>query len=196
MKLIVGLGNPGLQYKKTRHNLGKRITEVLLQESGARFKKDPSLKSHWAELNSGSTSFIVATPDTYMNESGVALKKLVDRFQINFKSDLLILVDDIAIPFGRLRLRPYGEDGGHKGLRSIQQVLNSPEFARMRIGISPDVPIQIPLEEFVLQAFDSEEEKALPEVMTRSVKACQLWLSEPLEKAMNLINKPSSAQPN
>ncbi len=196
MKLIVGLGNPGPQYKKTRHNIGERITQAFLQESRASFKKDRNLQSYWSELSFNSSAFLVATPDTYMNESGIAVKKLVDHFQVDFKSDLLVLVDDIAIPFGRLRLRPYGEDGGHKGLRSIQQVLNSPEFARMRIGISPEEPIRVPLEEFVLQSFDSGEEKALHEIAVRSVKACQLWLSEPLEKAMNLINKPSSAQPN
>lgn len=196
MKLIVGLGNPGSKYQKTRHSIGRQIIESLVQESPTHFKKDSSLQSHWSELNFNASVFIAAMPDTYMNESGTIVKKLVDHFQIDFKKDLLILVDDIAIPFGRLRLRPFGEDGGHKGLRSIQQVLNSPEFARMRVGISPENPITVPLEAFVLQPFDSEEQKALPEIMVRSVKACHLWLSEPIEKAMNLINKPSSEQPN
>ena len=125
-----------------------------------------------------------------MNESGDVVRALVEHFQINFQSDLLITVDDVALPFGQLRLRAKGEDGGHRGLRSIEQALQSQSYARLRIGIAPEKPLQIPLEEFVLQPFLKEEEKHLDSVIERSIEACRLWVSEPLEKAMNLINKP------
>ena len=114
----------------------------------------------------------------------------MEHFQINFQSDLLITVDDVALPFGQLRLRAKGEDGGHRGLRSIEQALQSQSYARLRIGIASEKPLQIPLEEFVLQPFLKEEEKYLDSVIERSVEACRLWVSEPLEKAMNFINKP------
>ena len=190
MKLIVGLGNPGPQYAKTRHNIGQRVALGLTENSGIKFKRDKILRARWAESHFKNNSFISAFQESFMNESGDVVRALVEHFQINFQSDLLITVDDVALPFGQLRLRAKGEDGGHRGLRSIEQALQSQSYARLRIGIAPEKPLQIPLEEFVLQPFLKEEEKHLDSVIERSIEACRLWVSEPLEKAMNLINKP------
>ena len=191
MKLIVGLGNPGPQYAKTRHNIGQRVVAGFAENSGIKFKRDKILRTQWAESHFNNDSFILAFPESFMNESGSVVRVLVGHFKINFQSDLLIVVDDVALPFGQLRLRSSGEDGGHRGLRSIEQALQSPSYARLRIGIAPEKPLQIPLEEFVLEPFLKEEEKRLISVIERSIEASRLWGSESFEKAMNLINKPS-----
>ena len=190
MKLIVGLGNPGPQYDKTRHNIGQRVAFGLAESFGIKFKRHKILRAQWAESHFNNNSFVSAFPESYMNESGTVVSKLVEHFQINFQSDLLIVVDDAALPFGRLRLRANGEDGGHRGLRSVEEHLRSQSYARLRIGIAPEKSLQIPLEEFVLQPFLKEEEKYLDSVIKQGVEACRLWVSEPLEKSMNLINKP------
>ena len=125
-----------------------------------------------------------------MNESGDPVKRLVEHFEIDFKSDLLVVVDDVALPFGKLRLRAEGSDGGHRGLRSIEEALGSQSYARLRIGIAPAESVKVPLEKYVLEPFRAEEEKELKKVLERGVEACRLWLSEPMERAMNFANNP------
>lgn len=190
MKLIIGLGNPGPAYVKTRHNIGQRLVEALVQSSGARWKPQKNLRSKYVEANHGSETFIAALPESYMNESGEAVKRLVEHFRIDFKSDLLIVVDDVALPLGALRLRAGGSDGGHRGLRSVETALGSPSYARLRIGIAPAGPIQIPLEQYVLEPFKAAEEKELKKILERAAEACRLWLSEPMDRAMNFANNP------
>lgn len=189
MKLIIGLGNPGATYAKTRHNMGQRLVEALVQNSGARWKSQKSLRSKCVETNYGSEIFMAALSESYMNESGDAVKRLVEHFEIDFKSDLLVVVDDVALPLGKLRLRGSGSDGGHRGLRSINEALESSSYARLRIGIAPNSPLKIPLEKYVLETFKAEEEKELKKILERGVEACRLWISEPLERAMNFANK-------
>ena len=190
MKLIVGLGNPGPPYAKTRHNIGQRVVGAFLQTSQTVWKKDKTLRARWIETKHESHPFIAALPESFMNESGEVVRKLVDHFQIDSSSDLLIVVDDVALPLGRLRLRASGEDGGHRGLKSIEETLGSRAYARLRIGIAPSSALRVPLEEFVLESFRAEEEKRLKEIIKRSVESCRLWVSESLEKAMNFTNKP------
>ena len=193
MKLIVGLGNPGPRYEKTRHNLGRRVVEALARDLRARWKQDKSLKSSFAEIECHPQQGILAVPGSFMNESGRPLELLLRHFEINFKDDLLVVVDDAALPFGRLRLRAEGSDGGHKGLRSIQEVLKSSSYARLRVGIQPPEPVREPLEEYVLSPFDPKEEKKLKEVLDRAAQACRLWISRPVEEAMNWTNPPPEA---
>ena len=126
-----------------------------------------------------------------MNESGPVVRTLAAHFNIDFKSDLLVAVDDVALPLGTLRLRTSGQDGGHRGLRSIEEALGSPSYARLRIGIKPAHPLKEPLEEYVLSPFGSEEEKALGEILKRAVESCRLWLTESVAKAMDQTNKPT-----
>ena len=191
MKLIVGLGNPGISYAKTRHNIGRRLVEVLASQSEARWKKTLSLHSRWAEIQPGKTPFLVAIPELFMNESGKAVRRLVDHLGIDFKSELLVVVDDAALPLGKLRLRASGQDGGHRGLRSIEQALGSRSYARLRVGIAPAQPVEEPLEEYVLHPFLSEEEKKLGEILKRGVESCKLWVTHSIGKAMDQTNKPA-----
>lgn len=183
------MGNPGPAYTKTRHNIGRRAVETLGRESRANWKKDRSLKAQWARLDEEKDPFLIAFPGLFMNESGEAVRRLVAHFKVRFQSDLLVVVDDAALPFGRLRLRAKGTDGGHRGLRSIEQALGSREYARLRFGIAPESPVGIPLEEYVLDPFKAAEERRLPALLEQCLQACRLWLSGPLAKAMDWANK-------
>ena len=203
MKLIVGLGNPGSPYSKTRHNIGRRLVERLGENYRPRWKADPNFHSHWTEVREKNTPIILATPDTFMNESGKAVGLFIPHFKINFQSDLLIVVDDVAIPFGKLRLRASGQDGGHKGLRSVEKMLGSKSYARLRIGIGrradelnvpPDAGAThaspLTLEKYVLRPFSSKEERELKSILERAAHACLLWATSSVEMAMDWANKP------
>lgn len=190
MKLIVGLGNPGSRYTQTRHNIGRRLIEALAQSYKARWTQSKNLHAQWAEVNEGGIPFLLALPELYMNESGEGVRQLVDHFGIHFQSDLLVVVDDAALPFGKLRLRASGQDGGHRGLRSVEGVLGTQTYARLRMGIAPLKPLEESLEEYVLQPFAADEEKRLGEILERAVESCLLWVNGPIGKAMDRTNKP------
>ena len=185
------MGNPGKQYAKTRHNLGRRVVEELAWAHQASWQLDRSFKARWAEIHSNNLSFLAATPDSYMNLSGESVHRLVTHFKINFKSDLLVVADDAVLPFGQLRLRGEGSDGGHRGLGSIEASLASQNYARLRIGIAPSTPSEKPLEEYVLEEFLPGEEKQIDPLLERAAHACFLWLAQPLEKVMNEVNQPA-----
>lgn len=191
MKLIVGLGNPGPLYAKTRHNIGRRLVEMLAENSKAQWKRASTLRSQWAEVHQDKISFLVAFPELFMNESGEAVRRLTAHFKIDFKSDLLVIVDDAALPLGRLRLRARGSDGGHRGLRSIESALGTQSYARLRVGIAPAQPVEEPLEKYVLRPFRVEEERKLKEILRQGIESCRLWLVGPLERAMDQTNHPS-----
>lgn len=191
MKLIVGLGNPGSRYAKTRHNIGRRVVEALAREFKAEWKENKGLKSRRAKVKPNEISFALAVPSLFMNESGSAVRLLVDHLGINFKSDLLVVTDDAALPLGRLRLRASGTDGGHRGLRSIEETLGTQSYARLRIGIGPTSSTEQPLEEYVLSPFQKEEEEKLKELLERGVESCKLWLAHSIEKAMDWTNQPT-----
>lgn len=190
MKLIVGLGNPGSSYSKTRHNIGRRVVEDLAEEYGASWHKARDMKARWARVEDSELSFVIAFPELFMNESGEAVKRLVSHFKIHSPSDLLIIVDDAALPFGRLRLREKGTDGGHWGLRSVEEGLRSRQYTRLRVGIAPSHPVQISLEEFVLTPFAVKEEREIPSLLVRCRHSCRLWVEGPLTRALNWTNQP------
>ncbi len=192
-KLVVGLGNPGTRYEKTRHNIGRRAVEALGRHSKTSWNESKSLRAVWKALEQADSSLLLAVPDCFMNESGAPVKRLVEHFKIDFKSSLLVVMDDAALPFGQLRLRLSGSDGGHRGLRSIEQALKSREYARLRVGIGPPEPTKTPLEKYVLEPFTASEERKLKaEVLERGAHCCLLWATEGPEKAMNETNKPHS----
>lgn len=190
MKLIVGLGNPGLRYVKTRHNVGRRLVETLAQISQGHWKQSSTLRSRWTEVRRGGISFLLAVPNSLMNESGEGIRRLAAHFGIDFKSDLLVVVDDAALPFGKLRLRASGQDGGHRGLKSVEKALGTQAYARLRMGIAPPHPVEESLERYVLEPFEPEEEKKLKKVIDRAIQSCNLWVRGPIERAMDWTNKP------
>lgn len=190
MKLVVGLGNPGSQYAKTRHNIGRRLVEALAETRHANWQTNKALRSQWIQLDQEGSPFLVALPESFMNESGETIRLLAEHFRIDFNSELLVVVDDVSLPFGRLRLRASGQDGGHLGLRSIEEVMRSQTYARLRIGIAPSESLAESLESYVLRPFKAEEERRLPEIFERAVQSCILWITGPIEKAMDYTNKP------
>lgn len=188
--MIVGLGNPGPRYARTRHNVGRRLIEHCALQFKVNWKEDHGTKSHCAKVHWEGISLLLAVPDLFMNESGEAVRLLVRRFEIDFRSDLLVVVDDVALPLGRLRLRPRGSDGGQRGLRSVEKNLGSQDYARLRIGIAPSRPLKVPLEKYVLSSFEKREEEKLKSILCQAEEACRLWVTTSMEKAMDGANKP------
>lgn len=186
MKLVIGLGNPGTAYRHTRHNAGRRLVERIAKAHAVRFEKKSRLKASVVSLNWDNRPVVLAYPETFMNVSGEAVNLLVHYFSIDFKTDLLIVVDDLALPLSRLRLRGQGSDGGHNGLKSVQQFLGSPDFARLRLGIGSSE--SVPAEEYVLSAFDPEEEKSFEAVLEKGAEACRMWATQPFQKVMTSVN--------
>lgn len=190
MRAVVGLGNPGKDHARSRHNVGHRLIELLTGRFSLRLSKEKSIKASVAVWGGGG-ELLVACSETWMNQSGEVVKGLVERYGLVPETDLLVVVDDVALPFGRLRLRGRGSDGGHNGLKSVQECLATQHYARLRIGIGADA-IASPLEDYVLSPFSAQEEEKLPEILERGHEACRLWMSQPLERAMNVVNSDDS----
>ncbi|MGM0437626.1 MAG: aminoacyl-tRNA hydrolase [Bacillota bacterium] len=185
MKLIVGLGNPGEKYAKTRHNIGFRAISKLAENFSI---KADELKCH-SLLGKGffeNEKIILAQPITYMNKSGKAVKSLFNKYNLDLE-DLIIIYDDIDLDVGEIRIKRKGSSGGHNGLKSIIRNLGSQKIARIRIGIGrPPAGFDIP--EYVLGYFDDEEEKIIQESLIDVVEAVKLIKNESIETAMNKYN--------
>ena len=133
-KFIIGLGNPGKKFYNNRHNIGFLFIQELAEKHGSKFTLKNKLKCNYSEFNSGGVIYRLFMPTTFMNNSGEAIRAIIDWFKID-KDKLIIVVDDIDIPLGKIRIRKKGSSGGHNGLKSIINHLNSKEFLRIRIGI-------------------------------------------------------------
>ncbi|HOW59665.1 MAG TPA: aminoacyl-tRNA hydrolase [Candidatus Omnitrophota bacterium] len=196
MKLIVGLGNPGKEYVDTRHNMGRRLMEFIAAKEKVAFNSKKSLQASLATVHWAGEPIHVAYPLTYMNLSGEAVKLLVTHFGIKSFRDLLIVVDDVALPFGKFRLRGEGSAGGHNGLASIEEHLGSEGYPRLRMGIGTlagDSPHKFevqtePLKDYVLSLFEPQEEKHMEAILVKGMQACRSWALEPLARAMNWVN--------
>ncbi len=193
MKLIVGLGNPGTEYEFTRHNIGRRLLEFIASKEGVKFASKKSQKAAIASVSWGGETVHLAHPLSYMNLSGGPVASLVEYLKIKADEDLLIVVDDVALPFGKFRLRGGGSAGGHNGLASIEEHLGSREYPRLRIGIGawePEGAASFPgeLRDYVLSSFGSSEEKKMKKLFECGLEACRAWVQEPFTKAMNQIN--------
>jgi len=196
MKLIVGLGNPGDEYVHTRHNIGRRLMEFIAGVEGVKFTSQKSKKSALATILWDEETLHLAHPLTYMNLSGEAIAALVRYWKIAANKELLVVVDDVALPFGKFRLRSEGSSGGHNGLASIEEHLGSREYPRLRIGIgrrenktdAASVGFESSLRDYVLSDFNPAEEKGMKELLGRGMEACRAWVLEPLAKAMSRVN--------
>ncbi|MFQ6115143.1 MAG: aminoacyl-tRNA hydrolase [bacterium] len=182
--LLVGLGNPGDLYRLTRHNIGfviiDKISEIL--HSPLTSGKGDYLIS---KTNYHEQEVILTKPLTFMNRSGVAVLDLVQRFHVPLEN-LLIILDDFNLPFGKLRFRFKGSDGGHNGLASVIYQLNSEAFPRLRVGIGKE-NIDDPVD-FVLSGFDSEERKEIDAIVNNAAEAALDFVAEGIEKSMNKYN--------
>jgi peptidyl-tRNA hydrolase, PTH1 family len=181
MKLIVGLGNPGREYEMTRHNLGFRLIDTLNSRAGESNAKV-------AEVVLEDERVLLVKPQTYMNLSGDAVRPLLVRYGEGQVSNLIVVSDDVALPFGMIRVRPRGSAGGQKGLKSIIERLGSQEFARVRLGVKPDHPLS-DLSDFVLSPVRKRDREQLAEILERAADAVVLILSESVERAMARFNE-------
>lgn len=186
MRLIVGLGNPGAEYEATRHNLGFMLVDRIARESGAQIKRREcrSLVGR-AELE-GETVELVK-PQTFMNLSGEAVACLVARGDRAGRDGVITISDDLALPFGTLRLRPRGSAGGHNGLKSIIAALGTDEFIRLRIGIQSAHPVG-DAKRFVLDRFSAAERSEIEKILERGADAIRAVLKDGIEKAMSRHN--------
>lgn len=183
--LIVGLGNPGRQHKKNRHNAGFMVVDHLAQRLGVSFSRLEQ-KSLVTKAEYQGKRLILAKPQTYMNLSGQAVSALVRFYKLPL-NHLLIIHDDIDLPFGVLRLRPGGGSGGQKGLQSIIEQLGTQEFPRLRIGVSRP-PGHMEAADYVLQDFSKDEAGFLPVVLNRAVEAVLTFVTDGINSAMNIYN--------
>jgi len=194
MKLIVGLGNPGRQYQNTRHNAGFMAIDRLARKhalSGAKSKFHAGV----LEARFGDCKALLMQPMTYMNKSGLAVGEAA-RFHKLQPSDILILVDDVALPVGTIRLRPKGGTGGHNGLADIERALGSGDFPRLRIGIDPPMigDQRIPQVDYVLGPFTDDQRQALDPALADAADAAELWACEGIDTAMNRYNVKESSE--
>jgi len=185
MKLIVGLGNPGSRYRGTRHNVGWEVLERLARKHGIAIEEDTG----WAEVGRGDIGphrVVLARPMTYVNASGMAVQDLKRRYRVK-PSDLFLIVDDLDLPLGRLRLRPKGTAGGHNGLRSVIEALGTDGFPRMRVGIGRP-PGKMDAADHVLARFSAEERQMLNDALDRAVEALEVAIVDGVDVAMNRFN--------
>ena len=186
MYLIVGLGNPGAEYERTRHNLGFMLIDKLAAEAGVAVKRS-ECRSLVGNALIENERVVLAKPQTYMNLSGEAVSCLNQKHEPGAGS-LVIISDDLALPFGSIRLRQRGSAGGHNGLKSIIGALGTNEFARLRIGIQPEHPLS-DAKRFVLDEFSKTERESLPEILERAAEALRSVLRDGIGKAMSLHNE-------
>jgi len=188
--VVAGLGNPGSAYHSTRHNIGFRILDHLARRAGGQF----SFESRWNAEVATFDAFLLVKPMTFMNRSGESVAGLA-RFRKIAPEQILVVVDDVALPFGRLRLRKEGSDGGHNGLASLTQCLGSSAFPRLRVGVDSPLPTQS-LESFVLSRFTADEEAVMNSVIDRAADAVELAFRDGMDSAMNTFNQNPSNQKN
>lgn len=185
MKLIVGLGNPGARYEKTRHNIGFMVLDSLV----SCYQLSINKKQCSSLLGQGfieGEKVLLAKPQTYMNRSGEAVLEIINYYR-DIIEDLIVIHDDLDLDFGRLRFKRNGGSGGHNGLKSITQLLNSSEYSRLKIGIGRP-PIPMKTEDYVLGSFLERERKILPEIIKTSLEGLEAWCSGGIDEAMNKFN--------
>ncbi len=193
MKLIVGLGNPGYEYHLTPHNLGFIAVDRLAEECGVEFSRREA-QSLTASTEIENVQVVLAKPETFMNLSGLAVARLVAKYGRS-PEDLIVLVDDVDLPLGRLRIRRRGAAGGHNGLKSVIGELQSDEFVRVRMGVGPAQPVDDRVS-YLLSRFRKADLEAVAEMIDRAVETVRVILREGIEKAMNRYNRrisPSQA---
>ena len=185
--LIAGLGNPGREYARTRHNVGFMAVENLAERWRATWADESKFQARLARADRDGRKMLLCQPQTYMNSSGEAVGAVSGFYPIE-RQNLLVVVDDADLPFGAIRLRPEGSSGGHHGLESIQQHLGTTDFPRLRIGIGRNDPADRQITGYVLSRFRSEELELLGKVLTRAVEQIECWLAEGILSAMNRFN--------
>jgi PTH1 family peptidyl-tRNA hydrolase len=185
--LIVGLGNPGRDYERTRHNAGFMVVEQLAGRWKAGWTREKKFEARVARAERDGRKLILCQPETYMNSSGESVGALAGFHKIS-ASQVLVVVDDADLPFGEIRMRPGGSSGGHHGLESIEQHLGTRDYARQRIGIGRDDPAARQISGYVLSPFRPPERELLEKVLQKACEQVECWLADGTAQAMNRFN--------
>lgn len=186
IKLVMGLGNPGKHFVRNRHNFGYMLLDHIAEKHRLSFHQGNG-RFLWARMEDSVDNIVyLGKPMTFMNNSGVAVCQAVRQFHISL-ADLLVIYDDIDLPLGKIRLRRMGSAGGHRGLRSVIENLETPNFARLRLGIGPQPP-GITSEEFVLSDFQPDEQPLVEQIIGVGSSAISDWTSLPFDQLMNRYN--------
>lgn len=189
MVLIVGLGNPGKKFQNTRHNIGFRVIDKIadhFQFSTFSFQSVFNARISHGEI--ANKKIVLAKPETFMNNSGKAVKKIIKGLKLKIKN-LIVVHDDLDLPLGKIRISVNRGSAGHKGVESIIKELKTKNFVRFRIGIKSNLKLKVKIQNFVLSKFTKTEEKIIKESITKIIEAIELSLKEGIEKAMREYNK-------
>lgn len=185
MKCIVGLGNPGRKFKKTRHNAGFMTVDALLKRHKWKLNKSKFRGDYAMETLQGEKVMLLE-PQTFMNLSGEAVRPLLDYYEIATE-DVLVIYDDLDLPTGKIRLRQKGGHGGHNGIRSMIDHLGTKEFKRLRIGVGRPESAA-PVIDYVLGSFSKAEKEQAAESIEKAADACEAWMQKPFLEVMNEYN--------
>jgi len=193
VRLIVGLGNPGKEYRETRHNVGFMVVDEIARRHSLTWAMAPGqVPETFVAKRFGDEPMLVAKPLTFMNRSGDAVAALARYYDVG-PAELLVVVDEAALPFGKLRARARGSAGGHNGLKSIVERLGTSEFARLRLGVGRGDPRR-ELADHVLAKFEPDEREGLEEFIARAADAAEMFAVEGIQKVMNVYN-PETTDP-
>jgi PTH1 family peptidyl-tRNA hydrolase len=190
MYIIVGLGNPGAEYEKTRHNMGFQVIDKLADK----YNIDVTTSKHKGLIGKGvidGQKVVLLKPQTYMNLSGQSVEDICSYYKIDTTSELIVVYDDISLPCGNLRIRPSGSAGGHNGIKNIIGMLSSQDFWRIKIGVG-DKKKGMDLKDHVLGRIPEEEKVIIDEVQEKAVEAIKLMLAGKGDEAMNVYNRKAS----
>ena len=193
LRIVIGLGNPGATYQSHRHNAGAMVVRTAARDWGIPLRRSVGDAAVGMGVFGG-RPVVLGIPRIFMNASGRAVKGILRRWPVPLEQ-LLIVCDDVALPFGTVRLKPTGSDGGHRGLRSIIEELGSTAFARLRVGIGV-VPRPEALDQFVLAPFTVAQQRQWPQIVAAAVGACALWARAGMDAAMNRYNRKVRRQGN
>ncbi len=187
MKLIVGLGNPGIEYQFTPHNMGFLAVDRIAEECGVRVN-NRHCRAQTARTRIAGHEVVLAKPETFMNLSGASVSELVREYEARPEEDLVLLYDELDLPFGTLRVRPRGRSAGHNGVQSVINALGTQEFTRIRLGIGPDHPVGDGAR-YVLSQFKKAQLDVVSEVLDQAAEAVRVVLADGAQAAMNRFNR-------
>jgi len=189
VKLIVGLGNPGLIYAGSRHNIGFTVVKSIARLLKVALKKDGSVSALVGKTNYGQNNLVLALPQTFMNLSGIAVKALLKKFKLSAQ-DFLVVCDDLDLELGRVKIRPHGSSGGQRGVVSIIEQLGTQNFSRLRVGIGRPKNSEDTVR-YVLAGFLRKEKTVVEEIREDAVDCCLSWVENGISRTMDSFNTRS-----
>ena len=193
MKLIVGLGNPGIEYQFTPHNLGFLAIDRIANDCGVEIR-NRQCRALTARVTIGAEQVLLAKPETYMNLSGIAVRELLTKHELNPATDVVVIYDELDLPLGTIRIRQRGSSAGHNGMESVIGALGTQEFLRIRLGVTPDRKKVLEGARYLLKPLRKAQLKIIDEVLDRAAEAVKVILTEGPAAAMNRFNRRLEAE--